>query len=411
LATAVAALVVGLAGAAAVWQPSRAQEGITVLEAPPPEYDFGQRIAFRLLARSTDPINRVELYWRSPGAAATLWGDVRFEPGTQIEAAAEFDLAQFPLPPFVPIDYWWVLEDAAGRSLTSEIGTFHYEDNRFDWQRLSGGALTVHWYAGDQSFGQAALNVATNVLPRIDRDIRAPLPEHVDVYIYAQGSDIRAALQRVGRSWADGHADPRLGVILVVVAADLRSDFSLQREIPHEMTHVLIYRAVGDNYASVPVWLNEGLAVMNQGQRDTQYPALLAAARDSRALLDLSSLCGTLPAQSEAAGLAYAQSESVVRYLRERFGSEGLHRLLLAYGTGASCDAGLQASLGLGLAELQADWLREVIYAGDNPGSGARATSWLLVAGLVVLAPIAILLIVLLGGRRPHGAHADSRMV
>jgi hypothetical protein len=287
------------------------------------------------------------------------------------------------------------------------VGEFQYHDNRYRWQQVSGGTLTVHWYEGGADFGRADLDVATHALPRINRDIRAPLPERVDLYIYAQPEHEQAALQRIGRAWADGHADPELGVIIVAVAPDLRYEFGLQREIPHEMTHVLIYRAIGDDYERVPVWLNEGLAVMNQGQRDTQFPALLAAARDAQAFADLAQLCGTLPAEGEAARLAYAQSESVVRYLRGRFGSEGVYNLLQAYGAGAACDEGLRNSLGLGLAEVQADWLREVIYAGASTAAPGSAAPWVVLAGLVLLAPLAVLLVVVLAGR-PQRNHFVS---
>lgn len=393
----------------AAWQAVQAQAGISVVETSPPVFEFGQSVELRLVARSAEPITRIEIYWQTPEAPASRWPAVSFVPGREIEARASIDLANYPLPPFATIHYWWVLEAATGSTLTTETATFDYVDNRFSWQRRTSGALTVHWYSGDEGFGQAALAAATNALPRINRDIRAPLPEHVDLYLYATEADIKAALQRVGRAWADGHADPKLGVIIAVVPADLRSDFVLQSKVPHEMTHVLLYRATGENFDSVPIWLNEGLAVMNQGQRDSQYPTLLANARDTRGFLSLAELCGALPAEAEPARLAYAQSDSVVRYLRGRFGSEGLHRLIKAYAGGASCDAGLQTSLGLSLAELQADWLREAIY-GNEAGTWTSTAPWLVIAGLVLMTPLLWLIAI---ARRAVGVRAapDSRLV
>jgi hypothetical protein len=392
---ALAAGLLGLAWAGAGWRPARAQSGITILETPPPEYEFGQQITFEMSAHSAEPIVNALLYWESPGWPPTVWPQAQFQPGTHFSATAQFDLARYPLPAFAPISFWWVVEDATGTTQTSAVRVFQYEDNRYDWQQLNSGALTVHWYEGGADFGEAALDVATHALPRINRDIRAPLPARVDLYIYAHREDEQAALQRIGRAWADGHADPELGVIIVAVAPDLRFEFGLQREIPHEMTHVLVYHVTEDQYERVPVWLNEGLAVMNQGQRDTQFPALLAAARDAQAFRDLAQLCGTLPAESEAARLAYAQSESVVRYLRARFGSEGIYNLLQAYGAGADCDLGVRSALGLGLAEVQAAWLRDVIYAGASTAAPGAMAPWLVVAGLVLLALVVVLLVVL----------------
>jgi hypothetical protein len=406
-----AAGLLGLAWAGAGWQPAQAQSGITILETPPPEYEFGQQITFQITARGTEPIVSALLYWESPGWPATVWTQAQVMPGIDFYATAQFDLARYPLPAFAPITYWWVIEDAAGAMQTSTPGLFQYEDNRYGWQQLSDGVITVHWYEGGADFGQAALDVAAHALPRINRDIRAPLPERVDVYIYAQAEHEQAALQRIGRAWADGHADPEIGVIIVAVPPDLRYDFGLQRKIPHEMAHVLIYRVTGDFYEGVPEWLNEGLAVMNQGQRDTQFPALLAAARDAQAFPDLAQLCGTLPADGQAARLAYAQSESVVRYLRGRFGSEGIYHLLQAYGAGAGCDEGLRDSLGLGLAEVQAAWLRDIMYADAGAATPGSVAPWLVVAGLVLLALLAVLFVVLLASQPPHTAAGNSSMV
>jgi hypothetical protein len=349
-------------------------------------------MAFQLLARGGAEITTVRLWLRSVDGEAQAWESVTFEPGTQLAAAAEIDLSQFPLSPFSPITFWWELADAAGSRVSTAEQTFQYEDNRFEWQTLSDGAIEVHWYVGDEAFGQAALSTATGSLPRINRDIRAPLPSHLDLYVYSSAADIQAALQRLGRTWADGHADPTLGVVLVVVPNDLRADFTLQREIPHELTHVLLYHATGSNLGRVPLWLNEGLAAMNQGQPETDFPALLEAARLADRFFSLADLCVAFPADATEARLAYAQSESVTRYLRSRFGSEGMHALVLAYASGAACEAGVQGATGLGLEELSAAWLRDVIYAGQGSGHWSNAAPWLLLTGLVLVAPLGFLL-------------------
>jgi hypothetical protein len=349
-------------------------------------------MTFHLLAHSAAEITAVRLFLEPADGDPFEWEAVVFEPGAEIAATATLDLALFPLPPFAAIAFWWTLTDSGGLTLSTEPQSFQYEDNRFTWERFTDGAITVHWYAGTSAFGQSAHQVATNALPRINRDLRAPLPPHTDLYIYATAADIQAALLRLGRTWADGHADPTLGVVLVVAADDLRADFALQREIPHELTHVLLYHAAGDNLRRVPQWLNEGLAGINQGQPESDFPALLEAARASNSFHNLAALCAAFPAETAQARLAYAQSESLVRYLRDRFGSEATYALVQAYGSGAACNAGVETTLGLSLEELSAAWLRDVIYADQAPGGWAGAAPWLLLAALVVVAPLGFLL-------------------
>ena len=379
-----------------------AQDGIHVIAAPAPTYDFGGSIAFHLTAASTANIDSATLYINTGGLSPATWRSAPFQPAEQVEATVSFDLALNPLPPFGLINYWWQIADKGGQTLTTPPASFNYEDNRFAWRTLSSGSVAVHWYRGDPSFGQEAADIAAAVLPTITEDVRAPLPEHLNVYIYATDNDVQSALGRVGVAYANGHADPKLGVVVISVAPDLRASYNLQIQIPHELTHVLIYRAAAGNYARVPYWFNEGLAVMHQEQRDSNFPALLAAARDSQQFLSLSSLCAPfIPAQ---VSLAYAESESVVRYIRERYGAEGINRLLTAYAGGADCAAGVQSSLGLSLDQLQADWQQNLAPAPVTVQGRAQALApWLLLAALVLLAPFTLLLAAM---RRPPSAKA-----
>ncbi|MCC7358216.1 MAG: hypothetical protein IT317_01990 [Anaerolineales bacterium] len=393
---------VALAASWAVWRaaPAAAQDGPTFVFTPAPEYEFGQAITFTVEIEGATPIRQVDLHLAAPDGAQQVWMDVPFEPGEPTTARLTLDLGQQSLAPFSTQTFWWVAVSEGKPEAISPAGTFDYNDNRFGWRSAGSGNLKVHWYSGSAEFGQAALEVAAGSLARINQDLRAPLPEHQDIYIYASAADIKASLQRVGQPWANGHADPALGIILVVAADDLRSAVTLEREIPHEMTHVLVYKATGDHFGEVPVWLNEGLAVMNQGERDSAYAARLAAARDAHAFLPLASLCGIFPTESDAAALAYAQSESVVRYLRARFGSEGIYALLQAYARGAACDTGLNTGLGLHLDELEAAWLRDAIYAATEAPGRASLGPWLVLSALVVLSPFGALWALMAGRQR-----------
>jgi hypothetical protein len=375
------------------------ESGIKVLDAPPPDYSFGQSITFRVSAESSAPISAIKLFLDTGGPTPASWPKVEFTQAPHVDAVAAFDLAINPLPPFTPIRYWWQIADTAGNSATTTPASFVYEDDRFTWRTVSQGSVTVHWYVGDEAFGEAAASTAANALPLISRDVRGALPRTVDIYVYGNSADARAALQRVGRAWTDGHADPKIGVVIVAVAPDLRATYNLQREIPHEMTHVLIYRATGDNYQKVPYWLNEGLAVAHQAQRDSDFPSILAAARDARQFLPLDSLCG--PFQAGTARLAYAESESIVRFIDRRFGAEGINRLLVAYAAGAGCEEGVQTSLGLSLADLQARWLNELAPVDDPAQRWAAWAPWLLVAVLVLVAPLTFMLAAFRRSRRP----------
>jgi hypothetical protein len=189
-----------------------------------------------------------------------------------------------------------------------------------------------------------------------------------------------------------------LGVVVVAAGPGLNAEFALGREIPHEITHLLLARATGEAYHFVPSWLSEGLAVLNQALPDPRYPASLNTARDAGQLWSLNSLCH--PFQGDMT-LAYAQSESVTRFIRAQFGSEGIHGLVTAYAAGAGCGEGIEQALNLTLPQLENRWLREVMYPDQVAPRFSLLAPWLLLTAVVLAGPALFLLATWPGRLRP----------
>jgi hypothetical protein len=380
-----------------------AQSGIIITQQPPPTYVFGASLTFQISATGEAPLDEAVVFFRPVGGAQIVSERADVTPARAVTAAVTIDLTQHLLRPFVSVEYWWEIRDRTGALLTTQIQTFQYEDNRFKWRTLSGGQMTVHWYDGDTAFAQTALDVAAAALPRANQDIQASLPDTLSVYLYRNEPDLRATLKSVGRAWAGGHADPELGAVLIPAAPGAAARATLERLIPHEMTHLLVYTAVGgaDAYARVPSWLNEGLAVMNEGRPNPGYAVALAQARDAGTLFSLDDLCGPFPADATQAELAYAQSESFTRYLRARFGPQSLSKLLAAYADGAVCGAGVERALGLAQSEVERGWLQDVVRAAAPALTLQALLPWILVAALALLLPALVAILAVARRRRP----------
>ena len=131
----------------------------------------------------------------------------------------------------------------------------------------------------------------------------------------------------------------------------------MMRDIPHEITHLLVHEAVTPaGYRYVPEWLDEGLATTNERLPLPEYVLVLDQARTQGQLLPLEDLCVPFPPDPQTAFLAYAQSGSVVRFIRERYGAGGIRALLQAYANGDSCTAGVQHALDISLSGLETAW-------------------------------------------------------
>jgi len=335
-----------------------AAEGITVVESKV-SHSFAQQITFTLWATSDTDITAVYLFFQATGDERAESVMVAIEPGREISTRYVHELRYSPLPPFATVAFWWQIENAAGDRLTTEPQHFQYIDNRFQWEQLSANGLTVHWTAGHGNpiFGQAALDIAQTSMQEINAELRAPVPRSIHIYIYDAQHNLDAAMVLTGRQWASGQARPELDVVVVAISDAEGYTSRMMRDIPHEITHLLVYQAVAPaNYRYVPEWLDEGLATANERLPTPEYAVATEEARVQEQLLPLQELCVPFSPDSNTAFLAYAQSGSVVQFIRQRYGAQGIRALLAAYADGASCTQGVQEALHISLSGLETAW-------------------------------------------------------
>src|SRR5690606_42158048 len=67
--------------------------------------------------------------------------------------------------------------------------------------------------------------------------------------------------------------------------------------------------------------------------------------------------------------LAYAESESIVRFLIETKGEDATAALLAVFQEGVSYDDAVQRALGVSLDQLDQEWKAWLGYQGDRPGA------------------------------------------
>jgi len=335
-----------------------AADTITVVESGA-NHSFAQQVTFTLQATSDTFITQVYLFFRATGDELAQSVNITIEPTREISVNHVHDLRRSPLPPFAMVTFWWQIEDTAGNRLTTEPQQFEYTDNRFRWEQLGDNGLTVHWIEehGDPAFGQAALDIARASVQEVNAELRAPVPESIAIYIYDAQHNLDAAMMLAGREWAGGQAHPELGVVVVAIPYEEGYKSRMMRYIPHEATHLLVYQAVTPaSYRYVPEWLDEGLATANEQLPTPEYAMAIEEARTRGQLLPLEDLCVPFSLDSGTAFLAYAQSGSVVQFIRERYGAGGIRTLLAAYANGASCTGGVQEALNLSLSGLETAW-------------------------------------------------------
>ncbi len=356
--------------AAGPWQAEA--EPLITLVSQEYSYSFVRQIHFEAEFSSVSPITGVTLFFAAQDDLRVFHAELPVA-GDQTKTGAGYtlDLAEYPLRPFARVEFWWRVETRDGSVLETAPAAFIYADNRYDWQRVADEDFQIYWAAEDPGLGHTALRIARDGLERIGTILPDALAQPATIYIYPSLDDYRSALQLAGLEWIGGHADLEWDVILLSAAGGPNGSTELQKKIPHEIAHYVIGQRAGGGSNQVPYWLHEGLAVGNEPWPDPALTLVLQQAAEDGSLLSLETLCGPPPDAQPDALLFYAQSASVVRYLRNHHGDLVIRQLLAAYADGADCGGGVERILGMPLEQLEADWF------GNLSEEGVRAAPYI----------------------------------
>jgi hypothetical protein len=349
-------------------------------------YDYGEKIVFQAQVSPVDQIKHIFLFIQPVGQST------RIEPVTYDANGGiihEYDARQFPLRPFARTEYWYriILED--DNEFTSAKFSFDYIDNRFDWQVLQNERFMVRWYGRGLDFGQEIMDVAQTSLQSAYLLLPVEPSFPIQIYVYSSASDLQQAMNLSSRSWIAGHASTDLGVILISIPDGTQQRMELERQLPHELVHLIQYALVGDHYNTMPVWLLEGMASLAELYPNPEYERVLKKAVDEQSLMPFENLCAVFPREASGAFLAYAQSASFVRYLHQKHGTSGLKTLMLHYQDGLGCSEGVQAAFGLTLLQLESQWRMETLRINLHALAWSNLAPYVLILLLAMLPPAA----------------------
>ena len=372
-----------------------AEAGITII-ASDVEINFPIQAVFTLEAESSADIADVRLYYQVDKmnyveVVSEGWAD--FTPANKVTARWVWDMRQASLPAGAEVTYWWVVEDAEGNKLKTSPLITHFDDDRFSWRNLTatvpqgGGDLTLFWYEGSDFFAQELMNTCEKGLARLTEDIGTYPERPIKIYIYASTTDLQEAMI-FPQEWTGGVAFTEFSTIAIGISA-ARLDWG-KRALVHELTHLVVHQATFSPYGQLPLWLDEGLAMNNEGKLESQYRTRLEEAIQEGKLISVRSLCSPFSAEPEKAYLSYAQSYSLVEYLLDNYGQDRMLDLLTLLKEGATYDEALTEVYGFDIDGLDANW-RATLTSQTVIANEARQSHPALIAMSAVLATVLIL--------------------
>jgi hypothetical protein len=317
--------------------------------------DFPDEVTFRLEWASTIPIVDAVLTYDVDRASC-------LEAATQVPVEVRGPVIEWTWvmirsgnpPPGSRLWWEWNLTSADGTRFTSPRQEITLSDDRFEWRTVAAPGIRLHWYRGDE-VGQTLLDAAVAGLERLQTEMGIQLQNGVQLFIYGSSNDMRDAVLYI-QDWAGGVAFSEYNVILIGVPPTIAEDWG-RSTVRHELAHLVVEQfgrsCVG---GSRPTWLNEGLAVYAEGPLQADFAHALESALGENSFRPVRSLNGAFPSHEEQAGIAYAQSYSLVAYLLEEYGQEKMQELLLTLAQGEGYDRALERVYGFNEDGLEVAW-------------------------------------------------------
>lgn len=319
----------------------QAQGGVTVA-ASSVDVEFPAKLHFSLSARSDVNITDVRLYYtidRESYAQVTSEVYIEFVPATVVDADWTWDMKKTGgLPTGAGVRYWWIVKDANGDKAETTPASISFDDNRYTWRSLAENNVTIFWYKGNQSFAGELMSAAQQALTRLTNNTGAYLKTPVKIYIYANSQDLQGAMI-FPQEWTGGSAFTEFGIITIGIDTD-NLDWG-KRALAHELTHLVVHQMTFNPYIGLPTWLDEGLAMYNEGALDASLVGSLQRALDANSLITVRSLSSPFSANTNEALLSYAQSYSLIEFLVTTYGQSKMLELLSAFKEGSSYDNAL----------------------------------------------------------------------
>lgn len=210
-----------------------------------------------------------------------------------------------------------------------------------------GGTFAISYVDGGEELGDQTREVLQEAYGDLGSLFNAFPEASVTVILYGR-KDFAAVTG--APDWAGGAYD---GKIRVPVRGITEMTPQLRRILYHEYAHLLLWTLTR---GKLPLWLNEGLAQVAEGDlhhRQKDYGAPLPFSRLERSFDGLN---------AEEAATAYRQSRDFVQWLLEEYGWPRMLDLLQTLGGGERFDKAVASILlysGEGFDAVQQRWLEE----------------------------------------------------
>jgi hypothetical protein len=210
---------------------------------------------------------------------------------------------------------------------------------------------------------EAAAKEAAEIYPIIKRDLENTLRWPINFTPTVLLLKERSTFQRMAQSrLVVAFAVPAKNLMVIDYSKMAVDPFTLEGTMKHELCHLLLHHHLDGK--DLPKWLDEGIAQWVSGGiieiMRTRNETRLTQATLGRKIIPVRALAERFPGDRESLFLAYEESKSLVTYIIEKHGIEGVLSILGYLKSGYYWEAAVFKGLSVSFEELEANWLRHL---------------------------------------------------
>ena len=341
--------------AAFAWgEAAGAQETVDV-RASDARSDFPNGIVFTLNAASDAGFDEIRLVYEIAPDGVPTSAVAECTGGNVVNCSFQLSASRRNLLiPAAQVTYFWRMT-VSGVTEESDPQLVTYDDDRFDWQQVSDGNLTLWWYQGGEDEARRVLAAGRETLDGIGSLLQVSVDFPVRIIYYGSAQDMQAAIIS-----DNSEGVITLGEVVYSDTAMVSADAAPEEIARHEVAHIVVRQAVAGPYG-LPDWLNEGTAVFAQSQPLGNQSQALELAIQSGQVFSVRSLSSASSgSQAGTVSLFYGQSWSLVDFLIETYGEEKFAQLFQTFKEGARTGDALEQVYGFDQDGLENAWRESV---------------------------------------------------
>jgi len=238
---------------------------------------------------------------------------------------------------------------------------------------IEDSGISVTFSEGEERYAREVLDVCRHQAKRMRTRLGLELPSDLTVTLVG-GDEFEDELGPGRAKVFSAFARPsEREVVLHMGKLRPAAAAGFSRTMRHELVHIAVGELVREKGGRLPLWFDEGLAMLYGDMPFERDARMLTAAVAAGTLFPLSELAARFPSEDpQRVHLAYLQAEDATRFVITRRDEAALRGLLVRLGTGEGFDDSLLAVYGTGAAGFEQQW-RNSLSTGSGVLDWARA--------------------------------------